>query len=440
MNPPDRRSFAKTLAAGACASLSPSHVLGANDRVRVGIIGCGGMGRGLWKTFLGQSDVTPVAVCDVYDPFRERARQMCKEKVASYKDFRRMLDRNDIDAVIVATPDHWHALLTISACRAGKDVYVEKPLSLTIREGRVMLDTARKYQRVVQVGAQQRSGEHYKAAIDLIRNGALGAVHKISATWTRNMNPGFAPTELRSGLTHELDWEMWLGPAPYVPFDAFRFAYNWRWFWDYSGGQMTNWGAHSLDITRWALDAIAPTAVAAFGGRYELKDGGQTPDVQEAIYSFPECVVSWSGREINGVEAIRALPPFKTQGHRPLLEVHGTKGNMILTRERFDVTPEAWTGSGYDGKTPVVEPLSATGSNLGSNHARNFLDCVKSRKRPNADVEEGHRTAVMCHLGNIAMKVGRTLRWDAVKEEITGDSEANQLLSRPYRKPWMLES
>lgn len=303
-----------------------------------------------------------------------------------------------------------------------------------------MLDTARKHQRVVQVGAQQRSGEHYKAAIDLIRDGALGAIHKISATWTRNMNPGFSPTELRSGLTNELDWDMWLGPAPYVPFDPFRFAYNWRWFWDYSGGQMTNWGAHNLDIARWALDAIAPTAVAAFGGRYELKDGGETPDVQEAIYSFPGCVVSWTGREINGAEAIRPLPSFKTQGHRPLLEFHGTKGNMILTRDRFDVTPEAWTGTGYDGKTPAMEPLSATGSNLGGNHARNFLDCVKSRKRPNADIEEGYRTVVMCHLGNIATKLGRTLRWDGAKEEIIGDREANQLLSKPYRKPWTLES
>jgi predicted dehydrogenase len=398
------------------------------------------MGRGLWRTFLEQPDVSAAGVCDVYDPFRDRAVSMCKEKVDSYKDFRRLLDRSDIDAVIVATPDHWHALLTVLACQSGKDVYVEKPLSHTVREGRVMVDTARKYSRVVQVGAQQRSGEHYAHAIELIRGGALGAVHKISASWVRNMNPGFAPTELKSGLTSALDWDMWLGPAPSVPFDPFRFAYNWRWFWDYSGGQMTNWGAHSLDIARWALDAVAPTAVAAFGGRFELKDGGQTPDVQEAIYSFPGCIVSWTGREINGVEAIRPLPAVRTQGHRPLLEFHGTKGNMILTRERFDITPEVWTGAGQDGKTPAMPPVSASGSNLGRNHARNFLDCVKSRNKPIADVEEGYRTVVMCHLGNIATRVGRTLRWDAAKEEIIGDREANQMLSKPYRKPWKLES
>ena len=203
---------------------------------------------------------------------------------------------------------------------------------------------------------------------------------------------------------------------------------------------MTNWGAHSLDIARWAINAIAPAAVAGFGGRYELKDGGETPDVQEVLYSFPGCIVSWTHREINGVEAIRPLPPVRTQGHRPLLEFHGTKGNMILTRQRFDVTPEVWTGNGQDGKTAAMGPLSGTGSDMGRNHARNFLDCVKSRNRPIADIEEGYRTAVMCHLGNIAMKVGRTLRWDAAKEEITGDKEANGLLSRPYRKPWTLDS
>lgn len=287
-----------------------------------------------------------------------------REKVAAFRDFRKLLDRTDIDAVIVATPDHWHALLTVMACRSGKDVYVEKPLSLTVREGRVMVDTARQQKRIVQVGAQQRSGQHYFAAVKLIQDGVLGGVHKISATWARNMMPGFAPTELKSGLTKELDWDLWLGPAPQVPFDPLRFAYNWRWFWDYSGGQMTNWGAHSLDIARWALGAKAPTAVAAFGGRYELKDGGQTPDVQEALYSFPNCLVSWTGREINGVEALGAAPWNRRTGMRPLLEFHGTKGNMILTREGFEVTPEVWTGHAQDKITPAMQALKASGSGL----------------------------------------------------------------------------
>jgi predicted dehydrogenase len=393
------------------------------------------MGTGVWRNFLAQPDVSPVAVCDVYHPFRERAAEAAKEKVAQYRDFRLMLDRSDIDAVIVATPDHWHALLTIMACKAGKDVYVEKPLSHTLAEGRVIVDTARRYQRVVQVGAQQRSGAHYAQAVDLIRAGTLGAVHSVSANWTRNMIPGFKPRELASGLTSALNWDLWLGPAPLVPFDPMRFVYNWRWYWDYSGGQMTNWGAHSLDIVRWALGAKAPAAVTAMGGRYELKDGGETPDVQQAIYAFRDCLVTWSASEISGFEQIRY--PEGDPRAKPLLEFHGTKGSMVLTRRGFWITPQIWTGDGEDRKSPAMQPLSVAAT--GFPHARNFLDCVKSRKRPIADVEEGHLTAAMCHLGNISMRLGRTLRWDAEKEEIVGDSEANRLLSKPYRKPWTLD-
>jgi len=426
----DRRTFSKTLAGGAYTALSASRVLGANDRIGVGIIGCGGQGSGNWRNFLAQPEVTPVAVCDVFQPNRERAAAASKEKVAQYKDFRQLLDNKDVDAVIVSTPDHWHALLTIMACKAGKDVYVEKGLSSTIREGRVAVDTARKYKRIVQVGAQERSGDHYAKAVKLIQDGALGAVHRVSANWTRNMMPGFKSRQLKAGLTDALDWDMWLGPAPHVAFDPIRFSYNWRWFWDYSGGQMTNWGSHSLDIVRWALNVKTPTAVAAFGGRYELKDGGETPDVQDVIYSFPGCTVTWAGCEVSGFEAIRY--PDGDRRLKPLLEFHGTKGSMVLTRRGFEVTPQIWSGDEQDGK-PAMEPVKVAAA--GGNHVRNFLDCMKSRKLPICDVEEGHLTMVMCHLGNMSMKVGRTLYWDAKKEEVIGDKEANQLLTKQYRKP-----
>ena len=429
----NRRTFSKSLAGGACLALSASRVSGANDRVRVGIIGCGGMGSGDWRNFLAQPDVTPVAVCDVFQPNRERAAAMSKDKVDQYKDFRQMLDRKDIDAVVVATPDHWHALLTIMACKAGKDVYVEKGLSSTVREGRVAVDTARKYKRIVQVGAQERSGDHYAKAVKLIQDGGLGAVHRVNANWQRNMMPGFKPRQLKDGLTDALDWDMWLGPAPYVKFDPLRFSYNWRWFWDYSGGQMTNWGSHSLDIVRWALNVKTPAAVAAFGGRYELKDGGETPDVQDVIYSFPGCTVTWGGCEVSGFEPIRY--PDNDRRLKPLLEFHGTKGSMVLTRRGFEVTPQIWTGDEQNGK-PAMQPMSVTAA--GGNHVRNFLDCVKSRQLPISDVEEGHYTMVMCHLANISMKVGRMLHWDTQKEEVIGDKDANQLLTKPYRKPWTL--
>ena len=320
------------------------------------------------------------------------------------------------------------------ACKAGKDVYVEKGLSSTVREGRVAVDTARKYNRIVQVGAQERSGDHFAKAVKLIQDGALGSVRRVTANWTRNMMPGFKPRALKGGLTDALDWDMWLGPAPSVPFDPFRFSYNWRWFWDYSGGQMTNWGSHTLEVVRWALNVKTPTAVAAVGGRYELKDGGETPDVQDVIYSFPGCTVTWAGCEVSGFENIRY--PQGDPRPKPLMEFHGTKGSMALTRRGFEVTPEIWTGDEQDGQTPAMKPMSATA--MGGSHVRNFLDCVKSRKLPNCDVEEGHYTMVMCHLANISMRVGRMLHWDAAKEEVIGDKEANQLLTRPYRKPWTL--
>jgi predicted dehydrogenase len=435
VTPLNRRSFSKAVAAGAYTALSASRVLGANEQIRVAIIGSGGRGSGVWRDFLAQPDVTPVAVCDVYDPNRERAAAAStKEKVAQFKDFRQLLDRKDIDAVIVATPDHWHALQTIMACKAGKDVYVEKGLSSTVREGRVAVDTARKHNRIVQVGAQERSGDHFAKAVQFIQEGGLGSVRRVEANWTRNMMPGFKARALKGGLTDALDWNMWLGPAPSVPFDPFRFSYNWRWFWDYSGGQMTNWGSHTLEVVRWALNVKTPTAVAAVGGRYELKDGGDTPDVQDVIYSFPGCTVTWAGCEVSGFENIRY--PQGDRRAKPLMEFHGTKGSMALTRRGFEVTPEIWTGDEQDGQTPAMKPMSATA--MGGSHVRNFLDCVKSRKLPNCDVEEGHYTMVMCHLANISMRVGRMLHWDAAKEEVIGDKEANQLLTKPYRKPWTL--
>jgi predicted dehydrogenase len=219
---------------------------------------------------------------------------------------------------------------------------------------------------------------------------------------------------------------MWLGPAEKVPFDPFRCIYNFRWFWDYSGGQMTNWGAHHLDIARWIVNAKGPAKVSGAGGRYALKDGGQTPDVQQVTYEFPGVVVSWTTSEIG-------------EGDPFTLNIYGTKGMMSLTRAGYKVKPEMAAKPGTKEKTPLMEPLQVKGGNLDEAHVRNFLDCVKSRKRPNADVEEGHLTAVMCHLGNISTRLGRSLNWDAGKEAIVNDSEAGEWMMRPYRAPWHLE-
>jgi predicted dehydrogenase len=418
-----RRDFGRGMA-GAVATMgvlgrgaraqTPKPVA-ANDRIGVGIIGCGNKGQSLWKNFLAMPEVEPIAVADVYQPYRDKGVELSGGRAKAVRDFRALLDDPRVDAVVVATPDHWHALMTVAACRAGKDVYCEKPLSLFVSEGRTMVEEARKHQRVVQTGSQQRSGAHYARAVKLIQDGALGEIHKVTVGFTRNVLPGFKPKDLPIGPDN-FDWEMWLGPAPQVAFDAFRVLYNFRWFWDYSGGQMTNFGAHHLDIVRWALGAKGPTGVAGFGGRFAIKDGGETPDVQEVMYQFPGCVVTWSAREIN-------------EGDRPFdIEFHGSKGTLGLTRKSLVVKPEK----------DQTAALEEKGSDLDRPHIANFLACMKSRARPNADIEEGHRTAVMCHLGNIATRLGRNLRWDPDKEVILGDAAAAKMLSRPYRKPWSL--
>jgi predicted dehydrogenase len=413
----------RTFAMGALSAWSASRVVGANDRIRMGLIGSGGRGREDWGTFLKQPDMEPVAVCDVYDPFREKGIALTEGRAKGFQDFRQLLEQRDIDAVIVATPDHWHALITNAACDAGKDVYCEKPLSLAVVEGRKMVEAARKHGRIVQTGSQQRSGSHYGQAVKLIQDGGIGEVHRIHAGMQRNITPGLKPTEMATGLSPALDWDMWLGPAPMRPFDPFRCIYNFRWFWDYSGGQMTNWGAHHLDIARWITGAEAPTEVSGFGRRYALTDGGETPDVQQVTYQFPKAIVTWTSSEV-------------AQGKPLTLDIYGTKGTLTLLRSGFQVAPEM-LGAGKE-KTPAMEALNVKGNDLNVAHARNFLDCVKSRQRPNADVEEGHRSAVMCHLGNISTRLGRSIKWDAAKEQVVGDAEANRMLARPYRSPWRL--
>jgi predicted dehydrogenase len=422
-----RREFSRAaIGAVSATALSQSRILGANDRIRLGIVGCGGRGTQDWDTFLQQPDVEPVAACDVYEPFLNRAISTSKGRAKGYHDFRRLLEQKDIDAVIVATPDHWHTLMTVAACDAGKDVYCEKPLTLMLGEGRHMVTAARRNNRVVQAGSQQRSAPHYIQAVKLIHDGGIGEVHRIHAGYQRNALPGFTAKEITTSTPPAtLDWDMWLGPAPKIAFDPFRCIYNFRWFWDYSGGQMTNWGAHHLDISRWILAEDAPISVAGAGGRYALKDGGETPDVQQVTYQFSKGVVTWTTSEI-------------ATGNGFTLDIYGSKGMMSLTRSGFTVKPEVISPDGKTPQPPAMEALSVKGTTPNDPHARNFLDCIKSRAKPNADVEEGNRSAVMCHLGNISTRLGRSLKWDAAKEQIVGDSDANQWLMKPYRGSWKL--
>ncbi len=287
-----------------------------------------------------------------------------------------------------------------------------------------MVEAAEKHKRVVQVGSQQRSGPHYREAVEFIQGGGIGAVHHVEAGLERNSMPGFTEeVKTPERLPANFNYEMWLGPAPKREYHPMRSIYHFRWFWDYSGGQMTNWGAHNIDIGRWGMGVESPLRVAAFGGRYAVADGGETPDVQEVLYKTPKGALTWAVRELNG-----------TRGS--YLEFHGTRATLELSRNGYSIRGEKWK------KKPVMEDREVKppyrSSKLTYFHVRNFLDCVKSREKPNADLETGHRTAVFCHLGNMATRLERTLEWDARAEQVVGDAEASGMLGKPYRAPWKL--
>lgn len=432
-----RRTFVSGLAAA-----SYSRVLGANDRVQVGFVGYGLIGAQHVYDFSNQKDVDLAAMSDVYQPRMEEGIQACGGRAKPYKDFRKLLDDRDLQAVVISTPDHWHCLMAMMACAAGKDVYVEKPLSLFVKEGRWLTQVARKHNRIVQVGTQQRSGKHYSAGRDLIRNGHIGKVHAARAGSYRNIMPGFgAPAD--GSAPSEFDYEMWLGPAPARPYNPKRGLYHFRWFWDYSGGQMTNLGAHEIDIVQWFMGFKGPTRVSSFGGRRALEDNGETPDTQDAIFEYPGFNMSYCYREASA--GSRGGP----------LEFFGTKGGLQISRGGLTVVPDekadpvsripvfrGQTAGGPQKSNAKPEPWTQALKIPGSSneqldlHVRNFLDCVKSRQKPVADVEDGHRTAVACHLANMSLRLGRSLRWDPEKEVILDDREASAMLERPYRKPW----
>jgi predicted dehydrogenase len=440
-----RRAF---LGAGAATLTAASwkRVLGANERVGVGFIGYGLIGKRHVLDFQEQKDADLVAVSEAHRGRKDEALGQIGGSARGYDDFRKMLDDKNVEAVVVSTPDHWHALQAMMACAAGKDVYVEKPLTLSVREGRWLIDVARKYDRVVQVGTQQRSGPHYQRARELVRQGGLGKVVSVHIGHYRNIMPGFGrPPD--SAPPDDLDWEMWQGPAPKHAYNPNRALYHFRWFWDYSGGQMTNLAAHALDIVHWFLDVNGPLAVTSFGGRLCLDDNGETPDTQDTLIEYPGFTVLWSHREAATGQTLSGS------------EFCGTKGSMTISRNGFTIVGDKkidpanavpqFTGAhpiGGPTRTPSSKPLgmwtesiedkSGNANDQLRRHVRDFLDCVKSRRTPNADLESGHRVATVCHLANISLRLKRGLRWDSVREDVIGDAEASRMLARPYRAPW----
>ena len=445
----NRRNFIKTsslsaVGAVAATKLSGSRVTGANDRLTCGFIGVGGMGRSNLRDFLKSEVVEVAAVCDVWQPNVERAIQMTQGKASGYSDFRKVIDRKDIDVVVISTPDHWHAYLTILACQAGKDVYVEKPLAHNIREGRKMVEAARKFNRVVQVGTQQRSGRHYKEVVETVQSGKLGKISRVAAWNFRNESPhgigNFPDSEPPPGL----DYDMWLGPAPKRPFNPNRFIFSFRYFWDYAGGDATDWGVHHIDMVQWAMNQRAPRKVSAFGSKYYVQDNRETPDTLELIYEYSNFMLTYSNRILN------ANP---LNGRSYGIAFYGTDATLVVDRAGYEIIPETrgtfeppvppykrvslW-GSPRDVWVGRTEMVRGGGSEQHLSHVRNFLECVKSRKRPASDVENAHYSTATTHLANIALWTGRTIHWNSEKEQIENDAEAIKYLGRKDREPWVV--
>ena len=445
-----RRAF---VGATALSAMSYNRVLGANDRIGVGFIGFGLIGKQHVADFKKFDDVELAGMCDVYKPRLEEGLQyMGNARAKGYSDFRRMLDDKDIQAVVVSTPDHWHALLTIMACAAGKDVYVEKPMTVFIDEGKWMVQAARKYNRIVVVGTQRRHGRGVSEAKKVIESGSLGKIHSIRMASYRNIYPGFGKTKIEDPPAN-FDYDMWQGPAPKCPFQAHRGLYHFRWFWDYSGGQMTNLGAHFIDQIMWIMNVKGPSVVQSMGGRFALEDDGETPDTQDALWMFPGFTMTCSIREAN---AMRGDPAARGQLYL------GTKGSLVLggsyevlPENKIDAVNDIPPFQGHPTGGPVYtstkpEPwIAATRGGVSSDarygtggedtmamNSRNFLDCIRSRNRPLCDVEDGHRVATACNLANMSLRLGRSIRWDAEKESVIGDKEAAAMCVRPYRAPW----
>lgn len=392
----------------------------AGERVRIAVIGVRNQGKTLAAHLAALSDVDLVALCDVDESLRPTATRAAGDgqgKLPRWEpDFRRVLDDQSIDAVVIATPDHWHAPMTIMACQAGKDVYVEKPVSHNVREGQQMVAAARRQGRVVQSGLQQRSGSHFQSAVEFVRSGRLGAVH-LAKAWTVHRRKPIG--HKRDGMPPVgVDYDLWLGPAPLRPFNANRFHYNWHWFWDYGTGELGNWGAHMLDVARWGLGVGLPTRISASGGRFHFDDDQETPDTLLVQYAYPRATIVWEHRlwSTHGVEGRSAAAAF-----------YGEKGTLVVDRGGWKV---------YD----LAETIASDASEQPIAHLRNFVDCIKSRSRPAAEIETGHVSSALCHLGNIAYRVGREVTFFPETATFAADKEANLLLSRSYRSPWELPS
>ncbi len=434
--------FGQTMSAavGACALAASGPApkkASPNERVVLGCMGVGGRGTALARAFASMAECEIAWICDAEISAAEKAAKIVADlqnkepKVTD--DFRRMLDDQSVHAIINATPDHWHAPGTIFACQAGKDVYVEKPASYCIWEGRKMVEAARKYNRVVQLGTQTRSAPYAIHAVEYCRSGKLGDIHLVRVINMKSRPPvkSVPDSEPPKGFNYDL----WLGPAPLRPYNRAR-VNNWNWYWDYSGGDIVNDGVHQMDLGHWVIGQPYPKAVATSGARFAIKDEADDPDTQLVTYEYDNLILEFS--LTMWTPYIKKTPmdmrdrdalPRDWNENATRVEVYGTKGMMMFGRhgDGWQVFDDSWSGKPFE--------YGRQGSDA---HFANFIECVKTRKRPNADIEEGHLSTLLCHLGNISYRVGnRRLLFDGKTERFVNDEEANRLLRRPvYREPY----
>lgn len=404
----------------------------AADTISVALIGGNSMGWADLTSMLKHPNVRCIALCDVdQNVLNRRAADLAKLPTATaadpkpmlYNDFRKLLDNKDIDAVIVGTPDHWHCLPTVMACQAGKDVYVEKPLANSIEECDLMVAAAQKHKRIVQVGQWQRSGTHWKDALDYVKAGNIGKVRSVK-TWAFMTYGKQFPAVADEAVPAGVDYEMWLGPAPRRPFNRNRFHGSFRYFWDYAGGLMTDWGAHMIDIALWGLDVTTPKTVMSLGGRFGFPDhAGETPDTMQVLFDYGKVPVLWEQSLGTG-----RGPYDRDHG----VAFIGNLGTVVIDRGKWEVLPEIEGGKYL---TAAMPPQRGDGKDL-DRHTLNFLDCIRSRQQPNCPAEAGRNVAVNAQLGNIAHRTGQLVRWDDASRTIIDNPKANELVKAHYRSPW----
>ena len=416
-------SFPGTLAA-------TSRIPGANDRILVGAIGVNGMGMSNLKSFLTMEGVECIAICDVDRNVLEKraaeATGIQGREPKLFGDYRKLLEQKDLDAVIIGTPDHWHCLPMIEACQAGLDVYVEKPIANSIEEIDLMIKAQKRYGSVVQVGQWQRSDPHWQDAVDFVHSGKLGRIRTVKSwvylDWKHRL-----PVQPDTPVPEGVDYDFWLGPAPEHTFNINRFHFNFRWYWDYAGGLMTDWGVHLLDYALFGLNQYVPKSVMSSGGKFAFpEDARQTPDTQFAIYEFDNIGLVWESTLGIGLG---------NYGRPHGVAFIGENGTLVVDRGGWEVIPEKPEGEPRMEAVPRIERAGVSGLDR---HVENFLECMKNRDTPNASIEIGGHIARVAQLGNIAYRTGRKIFWDGEEGKVVGDREAQELARASYRSPWEL--